>query len=68
MRRPRSAPTDSHSPSRDRWLVSYADYVTLLLAFFVTIYAISLMDNAKHLLPADFLTGSLSFHGRIPFT
>jgi chemotaxis protein MotB len=47
MRRPRSAPTDSSGPSRERWLVSYADYVTLLLAFFVTIYAISRMDNAK---------------------
>ncbi len=47
MRRPRSAPTDSSGPSRDRWLVSYADYVTLLLAFFVTIYAISRMDNDK---------------------
>jgi len=47
MRRPRSAPTNSPGPSRDRWLVSYADYVTLLLAFFVTIYAISQMDNSK---------------------
>jgi chemotaxis protein MotB len=47
MRRPRSAPTDSSGPSRDRWLVSYADYVTLLLAFFVTIYAISQLDNSK---------------------
>ncbi|MGQ9687627.1 MAG: OmpA/MotB family protein [Desulfobaccales bacterium] len=47
MRRPRSAPTDAAGPSRERWLVSYADYVTLLLAFFVTIYAISRLDNSK---------------------
>jgi len=47
MRPPRSAPTDSSWPSRDRWLVSYADFVTLLLAFFVTIYAISRLDNSK---------------------
>ena len=47
MRRPRSAPTKSSGPSRDRWLVSYADYVTLLLAFFVTIYAVSQLDNSK---------------------
>jgi chemotaxis protein MotB len=47
MRRPRSAPTDFSGPSRDRWLVSYADYVTLLLAFFVTIYAISQLDNSR---------------------
>jgi len=47
MRRPRSAPTKPGGPSRDRWLISYADYVTLLLAFFVTIYAVSRLDNAK---------------------
>jgi chemotaxis protein MotB len=47
MRPPRSGPTNPHGPSRDRWLVSYADFVTLLLAFFVTIYAISRLDNSK---------------------
>jgi len=47
MRRRRSVPTESPGTSRDRWLVSYADYVTLLLAFFVTIYAISRLDNDK---------------------
>jgi chemotaxis protein MotB len=47
MRPPRSAPTKAPGPSRDRWLVSYADFVTLLLAFFVTIYAISRLDNSK---------------------
>ncbi len=47
MRPPRTAPTNSSGPSRDRWLVSYADFVTLLLAFFVTIYAISRLDNSK---------------------
>ncbi len=47
MRRLRSAPTEAAGPSRDRWLVSYADYITLLLAFFVTIYAISRLDNSK---------------------
>jgi len=47
MRRPRSVPTKSRGPSRDRWLISYADYVTLLLAFFMTIYAVSRLDNSK---------------------
>lgn len=47
MRRPRSAPTSSTGSSRERWLISYADYVTLLLALFVTIYAISRLDNSK---------------------
>jgi len=31
----------------DRWLLSYADFVTLLLAFFVTMYAVSTVDSAK---------------------
>jgi chemotaxis protein MotB len=47
MRQPRSAPINAAGPSRDRWLISYADFVTLLLAFFVTIYAISRLDNSK---------------------
>jgi chemotaxis protein MotB len=32
---------------QERWLVSYADFVTLLLAFFVTMYAISTVDAKK---------------------
>lgn len=34
-------------PSRDRWLVSYADFITLLLAFFVTMYSITRLDSEK---------------------
>ncbi len=33
--------------SRDRWLISYADFMTLLCAFFTTLYAASLVDAAK---------------------
>jgi chemotaxis protein MotB len=31
----------------DRWIVSYADFITLLFAFFVTMYAISRVDESK---------------------
>ncbi len=31
----------------DRWLVSYADFITLLFAFFTTLYAISVVDANK---------------------
>ncbi len=31
----------------ERWLVSYADFITLLFAFFVTMYAISRVDERK---------------------
>jgi chemotaxis protein MotB len=32
---------------RDRWLVSYADFITLLFAFFVVLYASSRADQRK---------------------
>jgi chemotaxis protein MotB len=31
----------------ERWLVSYADFITLLFAFFVTMYAVSRVDEQK---------------------
>ena len=31
----------------ERWLVSYADFITLLFAFFVVLYASSQMDKKK---------------------
>jgi chemotaxis protein MotB len=37
----------SHGVSRDRWLLSYADFITLLFAFFTTMYAISTVDQSK---------------------
>ncbi|MGD0892774.1 MAG: flagellar motor protein MotB [Terracidiphilus sp.] len=33
--------------SRERWLVSYADFITLLFAFFVVLYAASKADQKK---------------------
>jgi chemotaxis protein MotB len=41
--RKNSTPEDNH----DRWLVSYADFVTLLFAFFVVLFASSTVDQAK---------------------
>lgn len=35
------------APSHERWLVSYADFMTLLFAFFATMYAISSVDAMK---------------------
>lgn len=33
--------------NHERWLVSYADFITLLFAFFTTLYAISTVDAKK---------------------
>ncbi|HEY1731354.1 MAG TPA: flagellar motor protein MotB [Terriglobales bacterium] len=43
MKDRRRGPSISH----DRWLVSYADFVTLLFAFFVVLYATSQVDKQK---------------------
>jgi chemotaxis protein MotB len=34
-------------PNHERWLVSYADFITLLFAFFTTLYAMSVVDAEK---------------------
>src|ERR1700738_2991229 len=33
--------------NHERWLVSYADFITLLFAFFTTLYAMSTVDRDK---------------------
>ena len=45
-RRRRADPLD-RGPSQHRWIVSYADFITLLFAFFTTLYAISSVDARK---------------------
>ncbi len=35
-------------PNHERWLVSYADFVTLLFAFFVVMYSISSVNEGKY--------------------
>ena len=33
--------------NHERWLVSYADFITLLFAFFVVMYSISSVNEGK---------------------
>ena len=40
----------------DRWLVSYADFITLLFAFFVVMYAISSVNEGKYRVLSDTFT------------
>lgn len=37
----------AHAANHERWLVSYADFITLLFAFFVVMFASSQTDRAK---------------------
>lgn len=39
---------EEEEASHDRWLVSYADFITLLFAFFVVMYAISAVNESKY--------------------
>jgi chemotaxis protein MotB len=47
----RTASPNQRGGGQDRWLLSYADFVTLLFALFVTMYAVSTVDADK-LVPA----------------
>lgn len=47
MRQRARGPLGQTQAARERWLVSYADFVTLLFAFFVALYAISVTDGEK---------------------
>src|SRR5690625_7600860 len=42
--------------SQDRWLVSYADFITLLFAFFVVMYSISQVNESKYRVLSNTLT------------
>jgi len=50
----RSRKHDEHE-NHERWLVSYADFITLLFAFFVVMYAISTLNEGKYRVLADSL-------------
>jgi chemotaxis protein MotB len=41
--------------NHERWLVSYADFITLLFAFFVVMYAISSVNEGKYRVLSDTL-------------
>lgn len=46
--------------NHERWLVSYADFITLLFAFFVVMYALSSVNEGKYRVLSDALVSA--FH------
>ena len=54
-----------HEPeNHERWLISYADFITLLFALFVVLYAMSRVDESKYKMfsnSLNFAFGSVSF-------
>ncbi len=48
MYRPRrSVAVEAEKSDAERWLVSYADYMTLLFALFVVLYSMSTMEREQ---------------------
>lgn len=41
-------PIEDDDETPDRWLVSYADFITLLFAFFVVMYSVSSVNQGKY--------------------
>jgi len=56
---PRRRRPEEHE-NHERWLVSYADFITLLFAFFVVMYSISSLNESKYKVLSDSLSGIFS--------
>ena len=44
-------------PDSHRWLISYADYMTLLCAFFIMMYSVELLDEKQYKAVQEALDG-----------
>ncbi len=58
MTRRRRRRQDDEHENHERWLVSYADFITLLFAFFVVMYAISQVNEGKYRVLSDTLSSA----------
>ena len=59
--------------NHERWLVSYADFITLLFAFFVVMYSVSSVNEGKYRTVSDSIRTALNPvnstpSSRLPFT
>lgn len=52
--------TEEEHDNKERWLVSYADFITLLFAFFVVMYSISSVNEGKYKVLSESLEGVFS--------
>ncbi|MDR9424270.1 MAG: flagellar motor protein MotD [Marinobacter sp.] len=64
MRRRRQPQEDLHN--KERWLISYADFITLLFAFFVVMYSVSSVNEGKYKVLSDTFTGVFNAPQRSP--
>jgi len=59
MNNRRRLPNESHS-NHERWVISYADFMTLLLAFFIVMFATANADKAKAKLFSEVVKAAFS--------
>jgi len=52
--------------THDRWLVSYADFITLLFGFFVVLYAFAKADQKKQLQVSESIDAAFKSLGLFP--
>ena len=57
---------DEEHENHERWLVSYADFITLLFAFFVVMYSISQVNEGKYRVLSDALLQAFKPEGHAP--
>ncbi len=62
---------ETHSDNQDRWLLTYADMITLLLVLFIVLFALSKIDEAKYKefqesVSDDRVVNDSSVHGTTP--
>lgn len=50
--------------NHERWLISYADFITLLFAFFVVMYSVSSINEGKYRVLSDALVASFRSSAR----
>ena len=56
----READKVMHNHATDRWMVSYADFITLLFAFFVVMYAMSSVNEGRYRVLSGVLSSAFS--------
>ena len=59
MSRRRSHKEEEHE-NLERWLVSYADFITLLFAFFVVMYSLSVINEGKYRLLSNSIVAAFN--------
>ena len=58
-------PEDEHGPGMERWLLTYADMITLLMALFILLYTMSQVDAKKWRKVAGSVAGQFGYGARL---